>query len=104
MSGRQNDCFRFEGQCLGGLVVYFAALAVVERGDCDDTIFVSVNVGDTCLEMVFSAVFEDTFADVAHQAWKFIGSDMRMSVYDDGRICSEVHELVEDFSVVSAFG
>ena len=54
--------------------------------------------------MVFSAVFEDTFADVAHQAWKFIGSDMRMSVDDDGRIRSEVHELVEDFSVVTAFG
>ena len=59
------------------------------------------DVGHTRIKMVFTAMFNDAVADVLDDYRKLVASDMRMRVDKDVRICSETHQLMEDFTDVS---
>ena len=41
------------------------------------------------------------FAYVLHNNRKLVAADVRMRVYEDGRVSAEAHKLMEDFTDVS---
>ena len=97
MTGRQNDGFRLVCQCL--IIILF-----IDGSNSDDAVFSPFDIRNPVLEMIFSAMFNDTFADVADKSRKLVGSDMRMRIHDNGRVCSKIHELIEDLAVVATLG
>ena len=93
MARSHDNSLRLKGQCR--FPVFF-----INGSHGDDTVLSPFNVRDSRLKMILSAMLNHTLADIGNKTRKFVRTDVRMSVNENGRISTEVHELMENLPIV----
>ena len=53
--------------------------------------------------MIFTSVLDDAFANILHDDREFVAADMRMGINQNGRVCAETDQLVQDLTYVTPF-